>query len=169
MDQQGRRIKGGTAVRDRILAMSCVALALLGGVVALGQQPGNPPLPSIPGAVQANPVPVGFQPVGLPPVGPVVPETLPPQPLPPSAATADPVETVEQFVERSRQEADEAIKALTQEREALRAQLQKVETALQRWHQVAEALKPSPPAATKEAAKTAIETVPPPYIGEAKK
>ena len=156
-------------MRDRILAMSCVALAFLCGVVALGQQPGALSLPPISGAVQANPVPGGLPPFGLPPTGPVVPETLPPQSLTPAPTADDPVETVEQFVERSRQEADEAIKALTQERDDLRVRLQKVETALQRWQQVAEALKPSPPADTKEAAKPAFETVPRPYIGVEKK
>src|SRR3954463_11115119 len=38
----------------------------------------------------------------------------------PARATDDPMQAVEQFVERSRKEADEKIKALAQEREALR-------------------------------------------------
>jgi hypothetical protein len=50
------------------------------------------------------------------------------------------MQAVEAFVQRNRKEADEAIKALTQERDSLRARLQKVEAALGRWKVVASAL-----------------------------
>jgi hypothetical protein len=53
------------------------------------------------------------------------------------------MQAVEAFVQRNRKEADEAIKALTQERDSLRARLQKVEAALGRWKAVAGALERS--------------------------
>ena len=52
----------------------------------------------------------------------------------------DPMGAVDSFLRRSRQEADESIKALTQEAEALKSRLQKVEEALGRWQAVAGAL-----------------------------
>ena len=52
----------------------------------------------------------------------------------------DPMGTVDSFLQRSRKEADDSIKALTQEAEALRSRLQKVEAALGRWQAVSGAL-----------------------------
>ena len=64
--------------------------------------------------------------------------------LPPAVVTTDdPMQAVEAFVQRNRKEADEAIKTLTQERDSLRARLQKVEAALGRWKAVAGALERS--------------------------
>src|SRR5690242_21585384 len=83
----------------------------------------------------------------------------PGQPEPPAlagqpAAEADPMQAVEAFIERGRQEADGAIQALTQERDALRDRLQKVEAALGRWQAVADALEKS------QAAPAAVEPEP---------
>jgi len=50
------------------------------------------------------------------------------------------VQTLEAFVLRSRREAEESIEKLTKEAETLRARLQKVETALDRWKGVRDAL-----------------------------
>jgi hypothetical protein len=88
----------------------------------------------------------------LPPVSPVA-ETpsIPPsigQALPPAKEpapetnlpTADPEAAAVAFVERSQKEADEAIRALGKEAEALRSRLQKVEAGLARWESVKEAL-----------------------------
>ena len=52
----------------------------------------------------------------------------------------DPMGAVDSFLQRSRKEADDSIKALTQEAEALRTRLQKVEAALGRWQAVSGAL-----------------------------
>jgi hypothetical protein len=54
--------------------------------------------------------------------------------------TADPEAAAIAFVERSQKEADEAIRALGKEAEALRSRLQKVEAGLARWESVKEAL-----------------------------
>ena len=142
-------------MRNRILAMSGVVLACLGGVVALAQQPGISPQPLRPPV--ADPAPIALPPPGPPQAGVLVGEPLP-------AAPTDPTQSVEQFVQRSRKEADDAIKALTQEREALHARLQKVEAALQRWQQVADALNPAaPPAEMRaEAPKTERDVPLPP-------
>jgi hypothetical protein len=51
------------------------------------------------------------------------------------------MQTVEEFVLRSRKEAEDSINALTREAETLRARLQKVEAALERWKAVERALK----------------------------
>jgi len=50
------------------------------------------------------------------------------------------MQTVEAFVLRSRREAEESIEALTKEAETLRARLQKVEAALERWKAVRDGL-----------------------------
>lgn len=56
------------------------------------------------------------------------------------AAGDDPMADVDSFLTRNRKEADDSIKALTREAEALRARLQKVEEALARWQAVSGAL-----------------------------
>jgi hypothetical protein len=52
----------------------------------------------------------------------------------------DPEAAAASFVERSTKEADDAIKTLSKEAEALRARLEKVETGLARWQAVKNAL-----------------------------
>ena len=79
----------------------------------------------------------------------------------PAPVLADPVETVESFVERNRQEAESNIQALGTEAENLKARLAKVEAALVRWQSFSRALhanqtddQASPPASS--------EATPPP-------
>jgi len=65
----------------------------------------------------------------------------------PSPAKADPVATVETFVERNRKEAESAIQTLTTEADNLKARLTKVEAALVRWQNFSRALNADQPAA----------------------
>jgi hypothetical protein len=68
----------------------------------------------------------------------------PPPPAPGDGPTRaigdDPMAAVDAFLDRNRKEADDSIRALTKEAEALRARLEKVEAALARWQSVSEAL-----------------------------
>jgi hypothetical protein len=57
-----------------------------------------------------------------------------------AVAGDDPMAAVDSFLDRNRKEADDSIKALSREAEALRARLQKVEAALARWQTVSAAL-----------------------------
>ena len=74
----------------------------------------------------------------LPPAAEVLPSSTPPD------TGDDPVGTVETFLQRSRKEADDSIKALTREAEILRTRLLKVEAALGRWRAIAGALNQDP-------------------------
>ncbi len=71
-------------------------------------------------------------------------ETTPPPTAPiasPPPAVNDPIQVVDNFVERSRREADEAIRQLNSEAQELRERLRKVESALARWQRLSRALK----------------------------
>ena len=84
------------------------------------------------------------EPAGAP-LPPALPsETAPATPTMPPTAEADPIQAVETFVQRNRQQADESIKALNAEADRLRDRLAKVEAALARWQGVADALKAGP-------------------------
>ncbi len=107
-----------------------------------------PNTPSMPAEVPTMP-PV--EPIITQPEVPAMPGVEPPLAQPKAApapeevaAGGDPVQAVETFVRRNRQEADTAIKNLTQEAETLRARLAKVEAALARWQVVSAALKHEP-------------------------
>jgi hypothetical protein len=110
-----------------IIAASVVVI----GLASMAQGPPEPNLLPPPPTEESKAIP---EQVGVTPdAGTAV--------LPPTVATTDdPIQAVEAFVQRNRKEADEAIKALTQERDSLRARLQKVEAALGRWKAVAGAL-----------------------------
>jgi hypothetical protein len=136
-----------------MLTASVVCLGLTVGVVALGQknEPPDAGPPASPLTLPADPGPNG------PP-----PSNLPPAELPQAGPADDPMQAVEAFVERSRKEADDSIKALTREAETLRARLQKVEAALERWKGVAEGLKQEP-------RRAAVELPPQPVAADALK
>ncbi|MDR3633958.1 MAG: hypothetical protein P4L84_09145 [Isosphaeraceae bacterium] len=77
--------------------------------------------------------------------------SVPPVPLPEtspavSAAPApeDPEKVAESFVDKTKQQAETQIKALTTEAEQLRARLKKVESAIARWQTLRSALEPRP-------------------------
>jgi hypothetical protein len=144
-------------MRRWMLAVVVTSLGLVGGVSVLAQRseeapvgPSLPPPPAEAAPPVASPPPVDTSPTreSLPPVAPGSAELPPPVPQesPRSVQRAagipgdDPMEAVEAFVVRNRNEADESIKALTKEAETLRARLAKVEAALERWKGVAEAL-----------------------------
>ncbi|WP_435005094.1 hypothetical protein P12x_002985 [Tundrisphaera lichenicola] len=82
------------------------------------------------------------------------------------AGPVDPMEVVEAFLDRNRKEADESIRALNEEAEALRARLAKVEAALGRWQSIAGALQvevreaPAPPGPEPAAAQ--LDPIEPP-------
>lgn len=63
-----------------------------------------------------------------------------PGPFTPEGTLADPEGEAKAFVEKSRKEADEVIRALNKEAETLRARLQKVEAGLARWQAVKDSL-----------------------------
>jgi hypothetical protein len=146
-------------MRKRTLVALTLALGTLGGIASLAQQRPNktePAPPAIPDAGKAEPAPIPDPPANpaetLPPkaipananpASPSSPATEPP-PLAQSPAEIDPMQTVESFVARSRKEADDAIKNLTTEAEALRTRLKKVEAALERWQGVSRALGENP-------------------------
>jgi hypothetical protein len=114
-------------MRGRMPAGIIAALVVVAGVVSMAQGPPElSPLP-LPPSEEAKAADA-----------PSLPGTAE---LPPAVVTTDdPMQAVEAFLQRNRKEADEAIKALTQERDSLRARLQKVEAALGRWKAVAGAL-----------------------------
>jgi hypothetical protein len=114
-------------MRGKTLAGTVTTLIVAVGLASMAQGPPEPNLLPPPPTEEskAPPEQIGFTP-DAPPL--------------PGAAPDDPMQDVEAFVQRNRKEADEAIKALTQERDSLRARLQKVETALGRWKAVAGAL-----------------------------
>jgi hypothetical protein len=99
-------------MRVRILASVVAALVVAAGVITFGQDP---------------PAPKG--------------EQLQPAPGPaPVGETADPMQVVEDFVQRGRETAAQHVASLTEERDRLRARLERVEAALQRWDAVNQAL-----------------------------
>ena len=123
----------------RVFIVALTAMCLVGGLMALAQGPKALDLPPLVAEPPALPVtPAGTQ---LPPSA-----ELPP--LAPGITNDDPMQVVEAFVARNRKEAEDSIQALTQEAETLRARLQKVEAALERWKAVDNALKQAPAGAT---------------------
>jgi hypothetical protein len=74
--------------------------------------------------------------------------------------SADPMIDIETFLDRNRKEADAAILALSEESEALRNRLQKVEAALDRWQSVANALNQETGTATHQQPGVILSTPP---------
>jgi hypothetical protein len=62
-------------------------------------------------------------------------------PAPVARETDDPDKAAQSFVDRSRKEAEEHLKALTTEAEQLRARLAKLDTGIRRWERLLSALK----------------------------
>jgi hypothetical protein len=129
------------------LAGIITALFVVVGLASMAQGPPESNLLPPPPTEEAKALP---EQVGVTPDAP---------PLP-GAAQEDPMQAVEAFVQRNRKEADEAIKALTQERDSLRARLQKVEAALGRWKAVAGALEQSQATAAQPVQADAVEPAP---------
>jgi hypothetical protein len=100
---------------------ACLVTTLRPGTTTMAQGPGEPAFPPPIGIIQGVPADASL-----------------PSPIDP--ATEDPMAAVEEFLQRSRREADEKIKALTQEAETLHVRLTKVEAALGRWKAVADSL-----------------------------
>jgi hypothetical protein len=67
------------------------------------------------------------------------------------------MQTVQAFVEKNGKEAEDSIDKLTKEAEMLRARLQRVEAALERWKAVEQALKKEPAKAADAAGKARWE------------
>ena len=109
-------------MRIRNFALVVMALVLLMGIATLAQPPAIP---------QAT----------LPIDSAAVP---PPTDQVAVSATDDPMQVVDAFVQKNRKEAEDSIGKLTKEAETLRARLQKVEAALERWKAVEHALKRAP-------------------------
>lgn len=121
-------------MRRTTLTAFCLALTLMAGVGVLAQRP----------------------PVVAPPPGedvllpPAIPNPLPPaQEAAPTAGSSvlsrdNPMDEVEAFVEESRKKADATIAKLTKEAETLRARLEQVDAALERWKTVAAGLEKKP-------------------------
>lgn len=161
-------------MRLRWLTVTFAALAVVGfGVTMLNRIPRNPgprPIlfvrqaattttaaapastkPALPSGFQDEPQPSLPEAPAEPAVGVALPapafstpEPVPATPTMPPTAEADPIQAVETFVQRNRQQADESIKALNAEADRLRDRLAKVEAALARWQGVADALKAGP-------------------------
>jgi hypothetical protein len=119
-----------------------LVLALAGRVATLAQKPDRP-APSISMQIPTDPKETrtkAWRSAGDPPPNaayepPGLPRANGADPL-----LDDPMRAVDTFLHRNQKEAADSIKALSQEAEALRARLQKVETALGRWKGLAEAL-----------------------------
>ncbi len=77
------------------------------------------------------------------------------------APPADPERSAEEFVERTRKEASDAVDALTKERAELRARLAKVEAGLTRYKATLEALKVQVPGAVQVIGPEGVRTVVP--------
>jgi hypothetical protein len=106
-----------------MLIVAMMAMGLVGSLMAMaqGQKPLElPPPPQGSLGLPATPVDL---PAGQPQAAPAIPND-------------DPMQAVEAFVVRNRKEAAESIQTLTREAETLRARLQKVEAALERWKAV---------------------------------
>jgi hypothetical protein len=141
-----RRRRARTVWIMASVALTVGAIALIAPSSRLwAQKPGGG------SPVEASPPQPTEKSADLPPVSPVAetPSILPiGRPLPPAKErapetnlpSADPEAAAVAFVERSQKEADEAIRALGKEAEALRSRLQKVEAGLARWESVKEAL-----------------------------
>jgi hypothetical protein len=126
-------------MRRRMLAAAFMAVALVGGVVVLAQKPepesDSKPLPAP--TVEAPPQDA----IGIaqePALEVAVPQVRAQEAVRPPD---DPMQEVEQFVTQNRKRAEDSIKSLSQEAETLRARLQKVEAAIERWKALEEALK----------------------------
>ncbi len=144
-------------MRMRSTVVVVGVVALLGGAAALAQREADARLRSGP-ILALQETHKSWAPPPVPTQGKdkaVAPSSLPA--MSPPHAEDDPVEAVEAFVRRNAKEADESIKALTQEAEALRGRLSKVEAALAKWQAVSRALQPTPPAAASEPPTAAPE------------
>jgi hypothetical protein len=119
-------------MQKRLLMMAMMAMGLVGGIMAMAQ--GQKPL-DLPRPVAEQPeLPLTTVDLPLRPHG-VLSDAIPATP------SDDPMHVVEAFVVRNRKEAAESIETLTKEAELLRARLQKVEAALERWKAVENALR----------------------------
>lgn len=110
-----------------------------------------PVLTSVPVASERNPLPPALEPAPaglsadeLPPYPPRRSPPVEPEAAQPAPAAEDPDQTAERFVDLTRQQADAQIKALTAEAEQLRARLKKVESAIERWQTLRNALDQKP-------------------------
>jgi hypothetical protein len=159
-------------MRMRMLAAAVVVLVLMGGIGVLAQrqvpssapaalEPVLPAPPDLPSAIESAAAPLPGAPVRGQPLGP--PEIPSPDAPGPVAAPEadDPMQIVEKFVERNRKEAEESIEKLSKEADALRARLQKVEAALERWKAVQSALERGPAQAPERATQRRGKESPP--------
>jgi hypothetical protein len=148
----------------RSFALALLATVLPAGIFALGQHPERS-LPAGPtDLLSAQALPPPTEPAltkgaetSLPPAV-FLPGDQPPS-IPPAASppTDDPVQTVQAFVDRNRKEAEDSIASLTKEAETLRARLERVEAALERWKAVEQAFKQEPAKAANAAGKARWE------------
>jgi hypothetical protein len=149
-------------IRWMVAGLVGASALALGTAASLAQKPGAPPriLTASPDQPKRwrSPALAQIQHGGnsLPEVRPEPPGPVPIEAAPVAAPDpGDPMNAVESFLQRNRREADDSIKALTQEAEALRARLARVEAALGRWQAVSAALnvepKPPQPAAVEKA------------------
>lgn len=133
--QKGRRLVGISSREEVVQAQGTVERRS----VPLPAKASATRLPS-PGEPSPSPLtPPPAAALSAPPPGPDEPIPTPtPQPV------EDPIQDVDAFVAEGHRKADDTIKRLSQEAASLRARLQKVEMALERWKAVAEALEARP-------------------------
>lgn len=124
------------------------------------------PAPALPEALKAapegpfqSPPPVADQPAkasgDLLPAPPESPQpTAAPEPTP----SEDPEQVAKAYVEKTRREAEAAIKTLREEQNTLRERLKKVEAALQRWEALKAAVDPDPFSQVKQGKFQPIQT-----------
>lgn len=126
-------------MRGRTLFGIVTALVVVAGVATLAQDSSPAQDPSPPETVDLAPAPplAAQDPPDVEPAADVL--ESPPAPGP-SSVPDDPMEDVDGFIQRSREEAAGKIATLTEERERLRERLRKVEAALAKWSAVNEAL-----------------------------
>lgn len=140
-------------MRRRRIAGLVLALGLVSGIATLAQRPDREePSPILPPPIHSDvntlPQPEYAQPADVP--NPTR-ESRPPArtrssrlPAPTTRTeptrSEDPLQAVDAFMEKSREQAEASIKTLTAEAEALRSQLRKVEAAIAKWETVAQAL-----------------------------
>lgn len=113
-------------MRKATVAAALLTLGLAGGVAVFGQRPVAPP------SAGATPPPA---PVAQDPFSP---------PAQANGDADDPMHDVEAFIDEGRKKAGDSIEKLTKEAERLRARLEKVESALERWKAVAAGLEKQP-------------------------
>ncbi|SIN78794.1 hypothetical protein SAMN05444166_0855 [Singulisphaera sp. GP187] len=152
-------------MRRPTMLAAFLGLGLVGGIAVMAQRPAvrhvSPPMAiaSAPVALPAELQPARTSaPLPLPEIEPApafltAEQTLPqPQgdlaqatePAPSERKADDPMDALKAFHEQSRKKAQDQIKSLTEEAEALRSRLQRVEAALEGWKAVGVALEQEP-------------------------